>query len=163
MFGRKRQNNAVIQTLVGDNTRIKGDLRFDGGCHIDGVVHGSVAADRDPEAFLSISEDGLVEGSVRVPRGRLNGKVQGDVYATDRVELGTTARVFGNVHYEVLEMAAGAEINGQLIHDGATPAAAVKTVLPVTENQPAGAPVQGTRSNEQTQPIARAKPVKQSG
>lgn len=117
MFGKKERRGGVIQTLIGDNTRIKGDLRFEGGCHIDGVVDGSVIADKDTEAFLSISEDGFVDGSVRVPRVRLNGKVQGDVFATERVELGPTAKVNGNVHYELLEMAAGAEINGKLIHE----------------------------------------------
>lgn len=117
MFGKKRSRNVVIQTLVGDGTRIKGDLRFESGCHIDGIVHGNVIADRDPEAFLSISEEGLVDGSVRVPRVSLNGTVQGDVFASGRVELGATAKVVGNVHYELLEMAAGAEINGKLIHE----------------------------------------------
>ena len=119
MFGKKRNRNVVIQTLVGDGTRIKGDLRFESGCHIDGIVHGNVIADRDPEAFLSISEEGLVDGSVRVPRVSLNGTVQGDVFASGRVELGATAKVVGNVHYELLEMAAGAEINGKLIHENA--------------------------------------------
>ena len=119
MFGMNKRNSGVIQTLIGTGTRIKGDLRFEGGCHIDGVVDGSVVADRDPEAFLTISEEGLVDGSVRVPRVRLNGKVQGDVFATDLVELGPTAKVNGNVHYELLEMTAGAEINGKLIHESA--------------------------------------------
>ena len=119
MFGSKRRKNKAVHTLIGAGTRIEGDLRFEGGCHIDGVVHGGVVADRDPEAFLSISEDGRVEGSVRVPRVMLHGTVQGDVYVSELVELGPTARVVGNLHYELIEMAAGAEINGQLIHSPA--------------------------------------------
>jgi cytoskeletal protein CcmA (bactofilin family) len=119
---------------VGEGTRIEGDLRFEGGCHIDGVVHGSVVADRDPEAFLSISEDGRVEGSVRVPRLALNGKVEGDVHASELVQLGPTARVVGNVNYELIEMTAGAEINGQLIHTtGKSKAAVSKRLLPARQ------------------------------
>jgi cytoskeletal protein CcmA (bactofilin family) len=144
MFGMKGRSKGVIQTLIGDNTRIKGDLRFEGGCHIDGVVEGSVIADKDPEAFLSISEEGLVDGSVRVPRVQLNGKVQGDVFASEIVELGPTAKVNGNVHYELLEMAAGAEINGKLIHEGSQsvsanaprPTAATKTNREISERLP---------------------------
>ena len=151
MFGRKRRTSGVIQTLVGDGTRIKGDVRFDGGCHIDGVVHGNIIADRDPEAFLSISSEGLVDGSVRVPTVMLNGKVQGDVYASIRVELGSSAKVFGNLHYELLEMAAGAEINGKLIHES------------VQEKAPATQPNPYTSTDEGTQPIETPKTVKQSG
>jgi cytoskeletal protein CcmA (bactofilin family) len=118
MFGLKGRSKGAISTLIGDGTRIKGDLRFEGGCHIDGVVDGSVIADKDPDAVLTISANGFVDGSVRVPRVHLDGKVQGDVYATEKVELGATAKVNGNVHYELLEMTAGAEINGKLIHEG---------------------------------------------
>ncbi len=118
MFGMKKRGGA-INTLVGEGTRIKGDLRFEGGCHIDGIVDGNVIADRDPDAFLSLSEQGLVDGSVRVPRVSLNGKVQGDVHATELLQLGATAKINGNLHYEMLEMAAGAEINGKLIHESA--------------------------------------------
>ena len=122
MFGKSGRKNPLIQTLLGENTRIEGDLKFDGGCHVDGVVQGGVVADRDSDAFLSVSEDGRIEGSVRVPRVVLNGKVEGDLWAWDKVELGPTARVTGNVHYNLIEMAAGAEINGQLVHE-VTPAA----------------------------------------
>jgi cytoskeletal protein CcmA (bactofilin family) len=38
------------------------------------------------------------------------------VYANQRVELGPTARVIGNVYYNLIEMAIGAEINGKLVH-----------------------------------------------
>ncbi len=53
----------------------------------------------------------------------LNGIVRGDVYANKRVELGPTARVIGNVYYNLIEMAIGAEINGKLVHqpDGKVP------------------------------------------
>jgi cytoskeletal protein CcmA (bactofilin family) len=46
----------------------------------------------------------------------LNGIVRGDVYAYQRIELGPTARVIGNVYYNLIEMAIGAEINGKLVH-----------------------------------------------
>ena len=116
MFGRKERRHTVVETLVGSNTRISGDLHFTGGCHIDGAVNGSVSADPDSHAALSISEDGQVDGGVSVPYVVLNGIVRGDVYANQRVELGATARVIGNVYYNLIEMAIGAEINGKLVH-----------------------------------------------
>lgn len=116
MFGRKGRRPAVIQTLIGETTRIEGDLHFESGCHIDGVVNGSVIAGNNAEAYLSVSEQGRVQGNVRVPRLGLSGTVEGDVMVAERAEFGPTARVTGNVHYNLIEIAAGAEINGKLIH-----------------------------------------------
>jgi len=116
MLGRKQRRHTVVETLVGSNTRISGDLHFSGGCHVDGTVNGSVTADPDSESALSISEEGNIEGGVTVPFVVLNGIVRGDVFANQRVELGPTARVIGNVYYNLIEMAIGAEINGKLVH-----------------------------------------------
>ncbi len=116
MFGRKQRRHSVVDTLVGSKSQVNGDLNFSGGCHIDGTVKGNVSADGDSHSALSISEDGMVEGGVTVPYVVLNGIVRGDVVATQRVELGPTARVIGNVYYNLIEMAIGAEINGKLVH-----------------------------------------------
>lgn len=125
MFGKKGRRSAAIQTLIGGNTHIDGDVRFEGGFHIDGTVNGSIVGGKDSEAFLSISEHGRVQGNVNVPTLALSGTVEGDVVVTERVELGPTARVNGNVYYNLIEMAAGAEINGQLIHEAPSVKAAV--------------------------------------
>jgi len=44
----------------------------------------------------------------------LNGSVRGDIVARDRVVLGATAQVQGNVYYGVIEMTLGAQIMGKL-------------------------------------------------
>ena len=116
MFGRKKIPHNKVDTLVGSNSQVNGDLAFEGHCHIDGVVKGSVNADADSNSALSISEEATVEGGVTVPYVVLNGIVRGDVVASQRVELGPTARVIGNVYYNLIEMAIGAEINGKLVH-----------------------------------------------
>ncbi len=116
MLGRKQRRHTVVETLVGSNTRISGDLHFSGGCHVDGTVNGSVTADPESQSALSISEEGNIDGGVTVPFVVLNGIVRGDVFANQRVELGPTARVIGNVYYNLIEMAIGAEINGKLVH-----------------------------------------------
>lgn len=119
MFGKKQRRHTVVETLVGPNSKIDGDVHFKGGCHIDGLVRGSVSADPDTDSALSISDIGSVEGGVTVPNVVLNGIVKGDVFASERVELGPTARVTGNVYYNLIEMAIGAEINGKLVHQPA--------------------------------------------
>ena len=116
MFGRSNRRHTVVETLIGNNTEVHGDVNFAGGCHIDGTVRGNVTADNESSAALSVSENGTVEGGVTVPYVVLHGIVRGDVFASQRVELGPTARVVGNVYYNLIEMAIGAEINGKLVH-----------------------------------------------
>ena len=122
MWGAKeKQRDARIDTLIGRNTEVIGDIAFSGGLHVDGRVNGNVVATTDTNAVVSISEHGEIEGEVRVPRVVVNGKVLGDVYASDRLELAPNARVAGNVFYNLIEMAAGAEVNGKLVHQPGGP------------------------------------------
>lgn len=107
-----------VDTLVGRQSEITGDVRFAGGLHVDGKVKGKVMADSDKNAVLSISESGVIEGDIRVPHVVLNGMVEGDVYASQRITLSAKARVTGNVYYKLIEMASGAMVNGQLVYDG---------------------------------------------
>ncbi|MEO0616993.1 MAG: polymer-forming cytoskeletal protein [Pseudomonadota bacterium] len=123
MLGKNKRRNVSIETLVGAASRVSGDLHFTGASHIDGIVNGGVIADADESSTLSVSENGEIHGNVQVPNVVLNGLVKGDVIANARVELGPTARVIGNVYYNLIEMAIGAEINGKLVHqrDAAAP------------------------------------------
>jgi len=117
MFEKVRnRRSSNIDTLVGRNTRVEGDFSFTGGLHVDGDIRGNLVADGDPEAVLSISEFGKVEGEVRVPNVVLNGTVVGDVHASERIELATAAKVTGDVYYNLIEMASGAAVNGKLVH-----------------------------------------------
>lgn len=123
MFGGKKKH-AAINTLVGADARVFGDVEFSGGFLVDGRVIGNVRSVDDEHAMLSVSERGSVEGTVVAPHILLNGTVQGDVFATERVELGPKSRVVGNVQYKLIEMAIGAEVNGKLIHESDKKAAA---------------------------------------
>lgn len=117
MFGnnKKLSRNNQIDTLIGSGTELHGDVFFSHGLHIDGVVKGNVIAEGN-NATLTMSEGGRIEGEVRVDNIVLNGSVIGDVYAGQHIELASAARVTGNVYYNLIEMAMGAEVNGQLLH-----------------------------------------------
>jgi cytoskeletal protein CcmA (bactofilin family) len=104
-----------IDTLLGKAARVQGDVDFEGGLHLDGQIQGAVRSDDAPDSSLSVSESGSIQGPVRVPNVVLNGTVRGDIHARERVVLGATARVEGNVYYGVIEMTLGAQIIGKLI------------------------------------------------
>ncbi len=114
---KSRRRNAQIDTLIGSGTVLRGDIHFKDGLHIDGVVKGNVIAEGE-NSMLTMSEKGCIEGEVRVHNIVLNGEVKGDVHALEHVELAAQARVTGNVYYNLIEMAMGAEVNGNLVHQG---------------------------------------------
>ncbi len=115
---KKRGKRALtkINSLIGDRSTIVGDIKFGGGLHIDGTVRGNISAEDNDSSVLNISDRGTVEGEVKVPHLHLYGIINGDVHAYQHIELGPTARVEGNVYYALIEMAMGAEVNGQLVH-----------------------------------------------
>lgn len=116
MFRGGKNKMPKIDTLVGHNTVLHGDVRYKGGLHVDGTIMGNVFADDDVDSVLSVSERGVIEGDVRVYHVVLNGKVVGDVHALEKIELAANARVVGNVYYKLIEMAMGSEVNGNLVH-----------------------------------------------
>jgi len=118
MWGKmkKPKQTAQIDSLIGQNSEIHGDVIFSGGLHVDGKVKGSVKAVEGDDSVLTLSERGVIEGEVKVPNVVVNGTVIGDVYALAHVELAAQARVHGNVYYSLIEMAMGAEVNGNLVH-----------------------------------------------
>ena len=113
MFSREPKQ-ARIDTLIGRAARLHGDLGFAGGLHLDGRIAGNVTAQPGTRSSLSISETGAIEGTVTVPTVMLDGTVKGDIHAPERLVLGATARIQGNVYYGVIEMTLGAEIMGKL-------------------------------------------------
>lgn len=121
MFGRKKHAAARIETLVAAGTRIEGNVTVAGGLHLEGTILGNVTAEPNAKSVLSVAPKGVVEGNVDVARVIVHGEVRGDIIAREKVELGPTARVSGNVSYGVIEMAAGAQIQGRLVSFGGAP------------------------------------------
>lgn len=105
-----------VDTLIGADVVLHGDLQFSGGLVVEGRVHGRVFAAPGQPATLTLCENGFIEGVVDVPVVTINGRLDGDVRATERVELAPKARISGNVHYQVVEMRAGAVLIGNLVH-----------------------------------------------
>ena len=104
-----------IDTLIGKSARVQGDVLFEGGLHLEGQVLGSVRTVNGARGHLTVSECGVIEGAVEAASVVLEGRVRGDVHASERLVLGATARIEGNVYYGVIEMTLGAQIVGKLV------------------------------------------------
>lgn len=119
MFGSKKNNQFASggHTLFDKAVEITGTVKFGGTLDIEGKVLGDVLAVEGTDALVRVREQGSVEGDIRAPKIIINGTVKGDVHAAKHLELAAKAVVHGNVHYSVIEMVKGAEVNGSLIHE----------------------------------------------
>jgi len=108
----------TIDTLVGVTTELKGDITFAGGLRIDGKIKGNITARADDNSTLVLSENAVVTGDVSVPHMIVNGKIKGNVRCVERLELQAKAEIMGDVTYKVLEIAAGAQVVGNLTRIG---------------------------------------------
>ena len=120
MFFSKKVNkiDSRIDTLIGVETRLEGDLHFSGGLRVDGVISGNVCEKNNTPSTIIISENGCIEGAVTAAKIVLNGKVVGTVKSGQFIELQTKARITGDLHYKSLEMHTGAVIEGKLVYLG---------------------------------------------
>jgi cytoskeletal protein CcmA (bactofilin family) len=117
MFGNKRskpQNR--IDCLIGAGTTIEGNITFTGGLRVDGQVRGNIVAVEGKPGTLVLSEQGKIEGEIRVSHVVINGAVVGPVRAGEYVELQAKANVKGDVHYKTIEMQLGAVVEGLLVY-----------------------------------------------
>jgi cytoskeletal protein CcmA (bactofilin family) len=112
----KLQNS--IDTLIGAETCINGDVQFSGGLRVDGFIRGNVSEPSASPSTLILSEHGSVEGAINASKIIVNGKVAGPVKANMFIELQAKAHITGDVYYKSLEMHTGAVIEGKLVYLG---------------------------------------------
>jgi len=99
-------------TLFDSEVEIDGNVKFSGTLDIEGTVNGDVLASSDSDALIRVRENGCVNGDIRAPKIVINGRINGDVYSLEHLELASEAEVNGNVHYQQIEMVKGAHVNG---------------------------------------------------
>lgn len=116
IWGKERRSSERIDTLIAKDVVLKGDLEFSGGVQIDGTIEGTIKGVGD-HSVVRITSQGQVRGDIHSPIIVINGSVKGSVYSSAHLELGTESHIAGDVHYQLIEMLMGAEVNGQLMHE----------------------------------------------
>ncbi|MDQ6991765.1 MAG: polymer-forming cytoskeletal protein [Mariprofundaceae bacterium] len=127
---RKREKNVSndpqqIDTLIGVHSVITGELSFEGAVRIDGKFNGNIHADKD--GTLIVSEGAIIQGEVHVPSLILHGTIEGNVYTSQSLKLGSTGHLNGDVQYKLLSLAEGSAINGRCNHIDSVAKQVVKT------------------------------------
>lgn len=111
---------ATTFSVLGADLAVKGDITASADLHIDGHIEGDITC-----AALVQGEASVIEGAIRAQTARLAGTVKGGIEVSQLVIL-KSARIHGDVKYDVLTIEQGAHIDGRLSHgiktaEGETP------------------------------------------
>ena len=98
-----------LSGYVGHGTVITGEATFKGMMRIDGHVGGKLVSE---EGTIIVGDGGQVDADIEVAIAMIRGTVNGDIVATQRVELGRTAKVHGNIHTASISIDLGAFFEG---------------------------------------------------
>ena len=104
-----------VDASLNRKLKIAGDVYFSGILHVECTVEGDLISD-DEKSTLILSDAGHIKGSVKAANVMVNGRIDGNVLANNKVELYEKSRINGDLHYNLLEMAVGAGVNGKLVH-----------------------------------------------
>ena len=105
MFGK---SSAKLETVVGADSTIKGELAIKGTLRIDGAVEGDIRAD-----WVIVGETGRIRGNVAARAMVVGGRVEGNLEASEIIEMKDKAQVFGEICTAKLSMSEGALFDGQ--------------------------------------------------
>jgi len=105
METRKVPDAAGEMTLIGKSVVIKGEISCSEDLYIDGQVEGVI----DPKGHrLTIGPNGRVKANVNACTVVVQGKLEGDIIASDRVDLRQSAIVMGNIATQRISIDEGA-------------------------------------------------------
>ena len=105
---RIRDRSSGTATLISEGCKITGVIT--GNC--DFQVNGEVEGDCEIDSTLMLARGGLWKGSIRAGNVIVSGHVEGDIFASGRVEITDTAKITGTVAAEAIAVAEGAVVEG---------------------------------------------------
>ncbi len=108
--GRRPVTQSAIESTIGPNTYVKGEIQGDGGLRIDGVVEGNI----ELTGNLVITESAKIRAEIKASNLSIAGAVQGNISA-NRVEILDTGRVWGDLTVKSLLVNEGAYFRGQTV------------------------------------------------
>jgi cytoskeletal protein CcmA (bactofilin family) len=98
-----------LSGFVGHGTTLTGETSFNAMLRVDGHLIGTVSSE---SGTLIVGTNGQVDANIAVAAAMINGAVNGDIVATEKLQLGRTARVLGNIQAPRLIVEEGAILEG---------------------------------------------------
>ena len=98
-----------LQSFLGTQSELQGDLRIKGILRLDGAVAGKIEADQ-----VILSETAFIKGEILAKKIIVGGVVEGTLRAADFLEISPSGRVNGDIFSNKLVVLEGAQFNGQI-------------------------------------------------
>lgn len=105
---RLRDRPSGPATLINEGCRIKGSISGNG----DFLINGEIDGDCDLNGTVTLARNGLWLGMISAGNVIVAGRVEGDIVASEKVEITATARVTGTVTGAAIAVAEGAVVEG---------------------------------------------------
>jgi len=99
----------LLSGFVGNGTALTGEASFKGMLRVDGHLSGKVNSEG---GTLIVGNNGQVDADIDVAIATIHGTVNGDIVASQRLELGRAAKVNGNIQTPSLVIEQGAVFEG---------------------------------------------------
>ncbi len=97
-----------ISAFLGKETLFEGKMTFQGIFRLDGKFEGEIF----DSGTLIVGESAVVRGKVGVSTMIINGRVEGEVHAKERIEIHPTGILLGNLTTPVLSVNEGGILDG---------------------------------------------------
>lgn len=104
-----KAHSDLKETVISPDARFEGTLKFKDSLRIDGQFEGEI----DSNGTLFIGKSGAVKAEVAVGNIIVEGKIEGNVTCRDKIELRSTAKIFGDIKAARLTIAEGVNIVGK--------------------------------------------------
>jgi len=110
MFGSKRNtaSSEEVETIIGKDTQFKGTINAKGSVRIDGAVEGEVVT----SSTAVVGQTGNVSAQIKAANATVAGTVQGNMEIAERLELLSTAKLYGDIKVGALIIGEGAVFKG---------------------------------------------------
>ncbi|MBT3276064.1 MAG: cell division protein [Spirochaetales bacterium] len=105
----ENKNIEPIATTLGKETVFSGTMRFTSSLKIDGNFKGEIVS----AGFLYVEEGAQIQANIKVGSVVVGGVVHGNIIATEKLEMLSTGRVYGNVTTSKLKIADGVVFEGK--------------------------------------------------
>jgi cytoskeletal protein CcmA (bactofilin family) len=105
---RLRDRSSDAATLINEGCKISGTITGSG----DFLINGEIDGDCDLTGTVTLARNGYWKGTLRAANIIVAGHVEGDIIASGKVEIVSTARISGTVSGEAIAVAEGAVVEG---------------------------------------------------